>query len=259
MSHWINWFLPLGLAIFVSILFAMEIGRRSGIHVRKQDPEGATSGTGPVDGAIFGLMGLLIAFTFSGAASRFDARRQLIVDEANKVDTAYLRITLLPGHVQPILQEAFRQYVDARLAIYRKLPDLAAATAELNRANKLQQEIWAGAVAGCQEAGSPAVMTLVLGSMNEMINVANTRTEGSQMHPPLVIPVMLVVLVLACSLLAGNLMAASKMRNWVHILGFAIMLSVTVLIILDIEYPRIGAIRIDAWDRALIQVRANMR
>jgi hypothetical protein len=55
---------------------------------------------------------------------------------------------------------------------------MAAATAELNRAQALQREIWAQAVAGCQETGSPAVMTLVLDSVNEMIDIAATRTGG---------------------------------------------------------------------------------
>ena len=60
------------------------------------DPEGAHTGTGPVEGAVFALFGLLVAFSFSGAAERFDVRRQLIVEEANAIGTAYLRIDLTP-------------------------------------------------------------------------------------------------------------------------------------------------------------------
>ena len=259
MNHLSFSFLLLSFGLFASILLLIELGRRSGIRARQQDPEGAMSGTGTMDAAIFGLMGLLIAFTFSGAASRFDARRQLIVEEANRIGTAYLRMDLLPTPSQPPLREKFRQYVDARLAVYRKLPDLAAATAEQRRASALQGEIWTQAVLACKETGSPAIMTLVVGSLNEMIDIASTRTEGSQMHPPMIVHVMLVALLLVCSLLAGNLMAASKKRNWVHILGFAILLSLTVWVILDLEYPRIGTIRIDAWDRVLVELRAGMK
>ena len=78
------------------------------------------------------------------------------------------------------------------------------------------------------------------------------------MHPPKIIYIMLVVLLLACSLLAGNAMAASKLRNWVHILGFTITLSLALILILDLEYPRIGWIRINDWDRVLIALRASM-
>jgi hypothetical protein len=247
-----------GLAVFASILLLMEIGRRFGERDRKQDPENAASGTGSVEAAVFGLMGLLLAFTFSGAASRFDARRQLIVEESNTIGTAYLRIDLLPAQSQPTLRDEFRRYVDARLETFRKIPDLAAVAAEQSRAEALQREIWAQAVAGCKEINSPAVTTLVLGSLNLMIDISTTRNEGAQMHPPRIIYIMLVILLLACSLLAGNAMAASKLRNWVHILGFTITLSLALILILDLEYPRIGWIRINDWDRVLIALRASM-
>lgn len=247
-----------GLVVFASILVAMEIGRRFGKRERKHDPEEAGSGTGSVEAAVFGLMGLLIAFTFSGAASRFDARRQLIVEESNTIGTAYLRIDLLPAHAQPALRDEFRRYIDARLETYRKIPDLTAVDEEMHRAETLQREIWTQAVAGCKETGSPAVTTLVLGSLNQMIDISTTRNEGAQMHPPKVIYVMLVVLLLACSLLAGNAMAVSKMRNWVHIVGFTVTVSLALFLILDLEYPRIGWIRVDAWDRVLIALRESM-
>ena len=84
------------LALFSSMLVLLEIGRRIGLRRMAQDSEGARAGVGAVEGAVFGLLGLLIAFTFSGAASRFDTRRQLIVEETNDIGTAYLRLDLLP-------------------------------------------------------------------------------------------------------------------------------------------------------------------
>jgi len=65
------------LSLFLGVLLALVIGRRIGVRRAAQDPEGARAGVAAVEGAVFGLMGLLIAFTFSGAAARFDARRQL--------------------------------------------------------------------------------------------------------------------------------------------------------------------------------------
>jgi prepilin signal peptidase PulO-like enzyme (type II secretory pathway) len=247
-----------GFAVFASILLAMEIGRRFGERDQKQHPDDPASGTGSVEAAVFGLLGLLVAFTFSGAGSRFDARRQLIVEESNTIGTAYLRVDLLPAQVQPSLRDKFRQYVDARLETYRKIPDLAAVAAERRRAETLQGEIWAQAVAACKAITSPAVTTLVLNSLNQMIDISTTRNEGAQMHPPAVIYVMLVALLLACSVLAGNAMSAHKVRNWVHILTFTITLSLALIIIIDFDYPRIGWIRIDDWDRVLVGLRASM-
>ena len=131
--------------IFAAMLGCLEIGRRYGARRRAQDPEDA--GAGVVDGAVFALLGLLVAFTFSGAASRFDERRKLIIEEANAIGTAYLRLDLLPAAAQGELRARFRDYLDSRLAVYRALPDLDKSKAELARAGRLQQEIWSKSVA----------------------------------------------------------------------------------------------------------------
>src|SRR5436190_10218425 len=153
----------------------LEIGRRFGARRLAQDPEGAQASTGAVDGAVFGLMGLLIAFTFSGAATRFDARRALIVEEANCIGTAWLRLDLLPANAQPTLREKFRQYLDARLAAFRKIPDVAAAKTEFVRATTLQTEIWTQAVAACRDSGSQPAAMLLLPALNQMFDVATSR------------------------------------------------------------------------------------
>src|SRR5579863_5808564 len=89
------------VGFFLVMLGFLEAGRRLGARQVARDGEGAKSST--VDAAVFGLMGLLIAFTFSGAAGRFDARRQLVVQEANDVGTAWLRLDLLPASEQSSL------------------------------------------------------------------------------------------------------------------------------------------------------------
>src|SRR5512134_3830379 len=142
------------LGLFLGMLVLLEIGRRIGVRRMAKDSEGARVGVGAVDGAVFALLGLLIAFTFSGAASRFDARRQLIVEETNNIGTAYLRLDLLPASAQPAIRENFRRYLDSRLEVYRKLPDIAAAKAELAKAIMLQEEIWRHAVAATRVDGA---------------------------------------------------------------------------------------------------------
>jgi hypothetical protein len=212
-----------------------------------------------VDGAVFALLGLLIAFTFSGAASRFDTRRQLIVEEANAIGTAYLRLDILPPSAQTALREKFRQYVETRLEVYRKLPDLSAARAELVKGAKLQEEIWSQAVAASQAEGAQPARVLVLPALNAMIDITTTRTMAGKMHPPMIIFIMLIGLSLVSSLLAGYGMAGGKARSWVHIVGFAATMALAVYVILDLEFPRLGLIRVDAFDQVLVDVRASMR
>jgi hypothetical protein len=247
----------LAVGLFFGILLLQEIGRRIGLRRLAQDSEAERAGFGIVDGAVFGLIGLLIAFTFSGAASRFDARRHLVVEETNAIGTAYLRVDLLSPSAQSALRDSFRRYVEARLEVYRKLPDIAAAKRELANATEIQRLIWSQAVAACQEAPQPATM-LLLPALNAMIDITTTRTMATQIHPPPIVFVLLYVMALVGALLAGYSMASTRPRSWTHMLGFAAIMAVTVYVIIDLEYPRLGLIRVDAIDQALVELLESM-
>lgn len=248
------------VGLFLGMLLLSEVGRRIGMRRIAQDPEGARAGVGTVDGAVFALLGLLVAFTFSGAAARFDTRRQLIVEETNAIGTAYLRLDLLAPSAQPALRDGFRRYLDSRLEVYRKLPNIADAREELERNTKLQREIWDQAVVACRAEGSqPAATMLLLPALNEMIDVTTTRTMAARMHPPTIIFAMLFGLALTGSLLAGDGMAGGKSRSWVHTVGLALTMAAAVNVVLDIEFPRLGFIRVDAFDQALVELRDSMK
>jgi hypothetical protein len=245
-----------GIGLFLAMLALLEAGRRLGARQMARDAESAKSVA--VEGAVFGLTGLLIAFTFSGAAGRFDTRRQLIVEEANDIGTAWLRLDLLPASAQSSLREKFRQYVDSRLAVYRKLPDIQAARAELARSSELQNEIWSQAVVACKETQAPGA-TLLLPALNQMFDITTTRTMAAQMHPPVLIYVMLGLLLLASSFLAGHGMAAAKTRNWFHIGAFLVVNVVAIYLILDFEFPRFGLIHIGGFDQVLIDLQQRLK
>jgi len=248
------------LALFVGMLILLSVGRRIGARHLTSDPKGARTGTGTIEAAVFALLGLLIAFTFSGAVSRFDARRHLIVEEANAIGTAYLRLDLLPAGAQPALREEFRRYVEHRLEVFRKLSNVQAASAELDVATKLQRTIWSQAVAASQaEGATPSAPMLLLPALNQMIDITTTRTMALQLHPPLIIFGMLFLVALASALLAGYAMAGGKDRKWLHVIAFALVIALTVYVILDIEFPRLGLIRVDAFDQALVYLLETMK
>jgi len=238
---------------------ALEAGHRKGRRDFALDPEARPAGLGTVETVAFGLLGLLLAFTFSGAADRLDRRRAQIINEANAIGTAWLRLDFLPQEAQPKVKDAFRRYVDARIATYRKIGEggFAAARADYDRSMELQNEIWAGCVAALKDAPSQATIVLVP-SLNEMIDITTTRLAAADVHPPKVVYVVLTVIALLCAFLAGYEMGASRARSWVHIFGLSAILSFTLYVILDFEYPRLGLIRIDDFDKFLIAVRASM-
>jgi hypothetical protein len=246
-------------ALLVGMVVLIEAGRRYGQRQLARDPESAKAGIGAVDGAVFALLGLLIGFTFSGALTRFDDRRHLVTEEANDIGTAWLRIDVAPAHGQPALRALFKQYLDSRLETYRRLPDLEAARDELKRSQQLQSQIWAQAVSLSNEASTPATAVLLLPALNQMFDITTTRTMASLMHPPLIVFFMLGGLALASSLLAGYGMAGGRKRNWAHVFGFAAIITATIYVILDLEYPRVGLITVDAVDQVLEDLRRSMQ
>ncbi len=241
------------------MLVLIEVGRVVGSRRPARDVGGSQGGVGVVEGSVLGLLGLLIAFTFSGAAQRFNDRKHLIVEEVNAIGTAWLRIDLLPPEAQPEIREGFLRYLDARLAAYRKMPDTKAAAEELTKAARAGGETWAKAVAVCRtESGLPARL-LLLPAMNQMFDMAETRRLANRMHPPLIVYFMLALFALAGALLAGYGMGEDRQRNWIHMVAFALTIAVAAYVILDIEYPRLGLIRVDQFDRALVELRATMQ
>jgi hypothetical protein len=248
----------MALALFAGLLVLQEVGWRWGLRRAALGAGGGREGLSSLEGAVYGLLGLLIAFSFSGAASRFEARRDLIVEEANAIGTAYLRLDLLPDEARDSLREKFRRYLDTRLAAYRKLPDLEAAMAELGRASALQGEIWKEAIPASKAAGPPASV-LLPPALNEMFDITTTRTAATRAHPPTFLFVMLVILALVSALLVGNGMSAGKSSHRLHMLAYAGILALTIYVIVDLEFPRVGLIRVDAADRVLVEVREGMK
>jgi hypothetical protein len=251
---------PLAVGLFVGVLASLEGGRRIGRRRLAARGTDAAVGFGAVEGAIFGLMGLMIAFTFSGAAARFDDRRNLVTREANAIGTAWLRIETAPSETQANLRDLFRRYVDSRIntyAVYREHPDQA--MAELDRSTRMQQEIWTAAVAACREPGAaPGACYLLLPALNDMIDITTTRLMAMSMHPPGVVFAMLIGLTLASALLAGHAMAAHPAWSWTHALAMATVMAVTVYVIIDIEHPRHGLIRMDSFDQLIVDLRKSM-
>jgi hypothetical protein len=247
------------VTIFFGVLLAMRVGRRVGERaIARYGSIGSTIGS--LEAAVFALLGLMIAFTFSGALTRFDTRRAQVVQEANAIGTAWLRLDLLPGAAQPRLRDTFRAYVDTRISTYAKLPDIKAALGEVTRSKELQGDIWSQATDASRlpNARADAGM-LLLPALNDMFDVTTTRLAATQMHPPHIIYAMLIALAIVAALLAGYQSAGEKGYAWIHKIAFATIVALTVYVILDVEYPRLGLVRIDGIDHLLVDVRAGMK
>ena len=243
------------LLFFSAMLFALELGHRYAMRRSAIEDQDKIS-LATIETAVFALFGLLIAFTFSGAAARFQEKRMLIADETNAIQTAYRCIDLEAPAARQRLRELFRQYVDARLEVYHLLPDVKAAEPAAAKVKELQSTIWSASIAASRlPSGDPGGAKMLLPAIDQLLRVSTTRTMALQNHPPGVVYGLLFVLGMLCALLVGFRM---PVRSWLHILSFTLVTASVVYISLDMEYPRVGLIRLDQADKALREVRASM-
>src|SRR5215217_4176549 len=240
------------IGLFVGMLLCLLVGQRFGQRDQSELTDVARARLTAVEAAIFGLMGLMIAFTFSGAADRYELRRKLTVEEANAIGSSYSRLDLLPvSSRQAALREKYRLYLEARLGVYSLLPDVDASTAKAAAAVKFQQEIWAETIAALAEA-PPHVTLVVIPALDEMMDIATTSAIAALTHTPKIIMAMLLLLGFVCSVLAGYAIAGTETRQVaIHLLAFACIMTATIYVIIDLDYPRFGLIRIDFADQAL--------
>ncbi|MBI2685561.1 MAG: DUF4239 domain-containing protein [Acidobacteria bacterium] len=244
--------------LFFGLLACLEIGYRMGRRL-SADREFAHEGTGAIEGAVFALLGLLLAFSFAGGTSRLEARRQLIIQEANAIGTAYLRVDLLPDGEQVEMRRLFREYLDSRLRVYDKLPELHDADVEIANAAKIQGRIWSRATTASRTDTTQNAARLLLPAINEMIDVTTSRTVALHTHQPPLILALLISVALLSGLLAGYAMSKRQTRSWPHIFIYALAVSITVYAVVDLDYPRSGLIRLDSADSALMQLRDSIR
>jgi len=237
----------LALLLFPAMILLLELGRR--FRLSRKHPVQSNA----VEGAVFALFGLLLAFTFSGAVTRYDAHLQLITQETNDIGTAYLRLDLLPASSQPALRQLFRDYTTSRLHLFDAVSEEVSPESQ-----RLQREIWRESVAAASAPGASADATkLLLPALNDMIDITSTRQNAFNMHPPIVVFLLLFTFSLGCAFLAGYGMTAVP-RNWLYIVALAAAVTLTIYATLEIEFPRQGLIRLVNTDQTLINLRSSM-
>jgi hypothetical protein len=221
---------------------ALELGFQWGYRRARRDPgEGARSQVNATQGAILGLLGLLLAFSFAAAATRFLERQDLIVSEANAIGTAALRADLLDEPYRSQLRAALQRYTEQRLEATRHLR-FELRQADVAEVARVHAEIWSAARAGV--AAKPGALLAVLNPVNELIDLHTTRLAASDKH----LPVPVLILLLACSALAVGVTGYACGVGDRHRspLSFALALLITAAfsITVDLDYPRMGLLQV---------------
>ncbi len=248
----------LALGLGVGMAASMEVGYRLGSKERQQDPDAPPEGNGAVDSTVFAILGLILAFTFTGALSRLDNRRELIAKEANAIGTAYLRLDLLPPETQAQLRPIYRDYLRQRIDLGNSIEQKAVAQALIQNTLALQNQIWQISTQAVLIEGNPALTSLIVTAINDLIDITNDRLQAFRMHPPAIVYYLMYSLALAASLLIGFNMSVRKKRSYFHAILFCSIISATIYITLELEDPRRGLMRISTGDKILVELLDSM-
>lgn len=236
---------PILVLFFAAILaVASEAGFHLGRKAESRTQEKAKSELGVVEGGILAVLGLLLGFTMSMAVTRFEVRKQLVLDEANAIGTSYLRTRLLPAPEGPEIADLLRQYVAVRLRYGDVGDDLDRLQAMREQAERLQNEFWNLAVAYGQKDPSPVKAGLLLQSLNQVIDLESARWMAFHNYVPRAVIYVNCIVALFAATLVGYAFGREGRRQVFSTTLLVIAITVVLAVIVDLDRPRQGFIKV---------------
>ena len=240
----IPWVMELSIAIglLAVLLGALEAGFRAGCR-KALTPAGAgaNSQIGAIQGAILGLLGLLLAFSFAAAGTRF-LERHLITAEANAIGTASLRADLLDPPHRSELRAALRDYTKRRIEVSKRVR-FVIDPADAAEFAQMHVRIWSAARAGVE--AKPAAMLAVLNPVNEVIDLHTTRLAAGRKHLPMPVLGLLVVCSALATAITGYSSGIADRRRSPLSAPLAVLIMAALWITIDLDYPRIGLLQLN--------------
>jgi len=220
--------------------------------VIKRDPEHVKTDMKAINGMLVGMLGLLLAFTFSMANSRYDDRRHLVIEEANIIGTTILRTDIYPDSVRTSLRSGLKEYVERRIAHYGAGMDLKTALDEYEKGQEVGAKVWRMAADYAKKDDITTRTSQLIPSINEMLDIASTRLVAGLGTIPDSIMYFLFGLCVTAAFLLGY--DQTGKIDWVIVIGFAVTLSITVFNIIDLDRPRSGLINMDGPNRQIVDL-----
>jgi type II secretory pathway pseudopilin PulG len=232
------------VTFFALMLAVTEVGFRLGRKFEPNNPEKTKSLVATVVAAILAILGLLLGFTMSMAVTRFEARKQLVLDEANAIETSRLRTELLPAPEGTEIATILREYINVRVQYGTAGTDPTRLEGLRTQTLHLQEEFWKRAVAYGQKDPNPVRAGLLLQSLNQSIDLESARRMAFQNHvPESVIYVNGIVGILA-AVLVGYAFGLNLRRQLFSMCVLALAITLVLALIIDVDRPRGGFIRV---------------
>lgn len=212
------------------------------------------TGMNLIENSLLGLTALLLAFTFGMAASKFDTRRQIIVEEANHIGTAVLRCDLYPDSVRNLLRADFKQYVEARISTYEAAMDEQKMKAAMDSTAFYSGRIWKRVAEQAQNPANLVRSNQMVPALNNMIDIVTTRDAARKAMVPRLILLVLILFSMLSAFLSGY-GNKSKRRNKVMVGSFAVMTTISLFLIAELDRPDQGFINTDISEETIKDLR----
>ncbi|KAB7708537.1 hypothetical protein GBN32_13605 [Plesiomonas shigelloides] len=243
--------LLLALMLLASVI-GFTVGR---LRHSEDDTNGATV---QIESALFGLLGLLLAFTFAAAASRNETRKELMVDASNAIGTVYLRTFLYEPQTGSTLRVHLKDYLDQRIAYYEVRSDIAAIRQVLAKTDQLQNQLWGQVMQASRQQEHYLASMQMIPAMNEMFDLASSRLSYDRTHIPDILLIVLTIQALAAAFANGYNSSKSRHFNFFASIGFALLTVMVVYLILDLDRPRRGILNLDVQQQLFTELRSKM-
>jgi len=242
------------IAIVLVALLAVEVGFQLGRYWQQHTEQEKESAVGALVGATLGLLAFLLVFLSGGATNRFDARRQLVVTEANAIGTTYLRTGYLDEPYRTDIRQFLHEYVDIRLEAVTD-PDTTAYA--LARSEEIHTELWNRAeVIAVTASPNSDMVALFIESLNEVIDVHTERIVVGFFRIPLNIWLAVYFIALLTMAMVGFQNGVTGNRAFVTQLVMILAFAGVILLIVDLDRPQEGFIQVS--QQALIDLQRQL-
>jgi hypothetical protein len=244
--------------LFFALLAAIEFGHWLGRKLSASTWDDVSSPFLSLTGASMGLLGLLLAFSFNMGLTRYEARKVVILKEANTLSTALARSDLLQPEAAQRVRTLLREYVDSRLAYHGAMAESLQAEQLFNEAQAIQARIWAvvSVIANYRDPAS-ANFSALTSALTDMTAARNERRYAIDNQIPSSVIALLVFVTLQTTAMSGLAFGANRRRIWLALLGFPLMISLVIYTILDLDRPTRGWILVD--QTPMLDVKASLR
>lgn len=226
-----NWAVFGGTVLLV--LASIEAGFRIAVKCKRAGDEAKGSPIGSATGGTLGLLAFLLAITFGMAGSRFEARRELLLDEVNAIGTCYLRAGVTPEPMRDEVQKLLREYVHLRSEALKR-PDLLIEA--MKRSQVILDELWAQAQLVAQKDPNSEMHALFVDSLNEVIDFHTKRIVVGRYRVPNVIWLALYVIAVLSMASVGYQFGRAAARDWAIGLFLAVAFSIVITLIAALDH-----------------------